>query len=1186
MILKKLEIQGFKSFADRTEVLFTPGVIAVVGPNGSGKSNISDAILWVLGEQNVRNLRGQKSQDVIFAGTDKRKPVGMAEVSLTIDNSSGRLPLDYAEVTVTRRAYRSGESEFFINKTSCRLKDIYELFMDTGVGREAYSIVSQGELDAILSAKSEDRRALFDEAAGIKKYRHRKKEAERKLENVDQNLFRVNDIISELHGQIEPMAEQAEVAARYLELSERLQEIEVGILVNDLQRFNAEIQRIRNDKDHDVESLENITELLNELEVKKSSLVENLSATDVELERRQSVHQEALTLLERLESRLALVQQQHQSALNSESTLTQEIEQLQSKIEQLEDQRNELVDIAAQAGEEEARLDLSVKEKTDELRIVQGNIEQMSAAVNSQKTNYIELAKQLAAQKNELINTTSRIESLQTLLSRRSDELRNSKLSVEKADIDLKNTAMDVEKVKSDLGALIQSISNARTDLKDKQADTRKTAEELATTGRLIVDRKSRLKTLQEMEDLKEGYFQGVRSIALAVKSGELSGKYDVVADVIKVPKGYETAYEVALGSSLQDIITETDREAKTAIEFLKRTRGGRATFLPLNMMRHSASPMLKEMVGKNGILGIGSELIDFDTHYAPAIDSLLAKTLIAEDIDSAVAASKVAMGWNKIVTLEGEIVSPSGAMTGGHATGKTVNILGRKQDIDSLKTDISSLTRKSELIEISLGKLESESEELTHSLRSLEDQDTRLKMSLLEKERQLEFTGREVKRLRREMDSLQIEKDDIASNLRKAIDTKARLTEAVESADKQNIDLDGQMSQAEHSIKAQQTQYDAISAEIGSLNVLRASLKQKRLGMEQTIQSAVNSIKEMTADASRKQNQIANSGKEINDTESRRVELESELDKAKTSCEETRQKADEWRALKQKVSAENLDVSEKIKHVSAEKDDLSQKLHSAELRETRLDMQISQAIVRLLEEYDITAEDALRRELPEEREGSSAEVIRLRREIKSMGDVNTGAVQEYARITERFEFLTTQRQDLMDARQKLVDAIREIDESTRGIFMETFKAVDEAFRTMFMRLFNGGNTDLILTDPENLQDTGIDVMVEMPGKKKQNLLLLSGGERALTASALMFALMTVRPSPFCVLDEIDAPLDEANVERFADVIREFAEKSQMIVITHNRATMEAADMLYGVTMQEPGISKLVSVQIRDVVKM
>lgn len=1186
MILKKLEIQGFKSFADRTEVLFTPGVIAVVGPNGSGKSNISDAILWVLGEQNVRNLRGQKSQDVIFAGTDKRKPVGMAEVSLTIDNSSGRLPLDYAEVTVTRRAYRSGESEFFINKTACRLKDIYELFMDTGVGREAYSIVSQGELDAILSARSEDRRALFDEAAGIKKYRHRKKEAERKLESTDQNLFRVNDIVCELQGQIEPMAEQAEVATRYLELSERLQEIEVGILVNDLQRFNSEIQGIRNYKDQDVESLDNTTALLSELEAQKVLLTENLSATDIELDRRQSVHQEALTLLERLESRLALVRQQHQSAMNSESTLTQEIEQIQQKISQLDDQRQELVDIAAQAGEEEKRLDLSVKEKSYELRLVQGSIERMSAAVNSQKTNYIELAKQLAAQKNELINTTSRIESLQSLLSRRSDELRDSKLSVEKADVDLKNAAVDVEQVKSDLGALVQSIATARTDLKDKQADTRKTAEELVATGRLVVERQSRLKTLQEMEELKEGYFQGVRSVAAAVKSKALSGRYDVVADVIKVPKGYETAYEVALGSSLQDIITETDRDAKTAIEFLKQTRGGRATFLPLNMMRHSSSPMLKEMVGKDGILGIGSELISFDARYAPAIDSLLAKTLIAEDIDSAVAASKVAMGWNKIVTLEGEIVSPSGAMTGGHATGKTLNILGRKQDIDSLITDISSLQKKSKAVEMSLGKLENESEDLTLSLRSLEDQDTRLKMSLLEKERQLEFAGREAKRLRREMDSLQVEKDDIQSNLQKATDARTRLTEAVESADKENINLDGQMSQAEHEIKSLQAQFDAVNAEIGTLNVSLASLKQKRLGMEQTIQSAVNSIREMTSEAARKQNQIANSGKEIHDTESRRIELESELERAKASTEETRQKADEWRALKQKVSAENLDISEKIKHVSEEKDDLSQRLHASELRETRLDMQISQAIVRLMEEYDITAEDALRRELPSEREGSSAEVIRLRREIKSMGDVNTGAVQEYARITERFEFLSMQRQDLMDARQKLMDAIREIDESTRGIFMETFKAVDEAFRIMFVRLFNGGNTDLILTDPENLQDTGIDVMVEMPGKKRQNLLLLSGGERALTASALMFALMTVRPSPFCVLDEIDAPLDEANVERFADVIREFAEKSQMIVITHNRATMEAADMLYGVTMQEPGISKMVSIQIRDAVRM
>jgi len=1180
MILKKLEIQGFKSFADRTEVVFTSGVTAVVGPNGSGKSNISDAILWVLGEQNVRTLRGQKVQDVIFSGTDKRRATGMAEVCLTVDNSSGKLPLEYGEVTIMRRAYRSGESEFFINKSPCRLKDIYELFMDTGVGREAYSIVSQGEMDAVLSARPEDRRALFDEAAGIKKYRHRKKEAERKLDNVQQNLDRVNDIVTELGEQVEPMAEQAEIAKRYIELATRLREIEVGILVTDLRRCTTDIQNIRSEKDTNAKSIADFEALLAALDEEKSALAVDLANADAQAERFAANHQEALTHAERTESRLALVNEKHTSAGSSQLRLTEEIAELERRITQIEEQRSGISSDQEKAQKEEADLNARLAAKTAELEAIQREMDLAARRADEQKSNYIELAKRLAAQRNELTNAGARIENLRMLLTRRSQELSEARTAAERASAERATWEESLSGIRVELAAVAEEMSKLRAEVEAKQTALKDVGSNFERLTRLMVDKKSRLKTLVEMEDAKEGYFFGVRSVTSALKAGKLTGNYSVVSDVVTVPKGYETAFEVALGASLQDIITDSEAEAKSAIELLKRTSGGRATFLPLKMMRHNASPMLKDLIGKNGILGLGNDLLKFDKKYAPAIDALLSRVLVAEDIDAAVAASKSAMGWSKIVTLGGELVLPSGAMTGGHAPNKNVNILGRKSEIESLGVEVRELEKETVSLEKRSTTLSAEAEDLSVALRAKEEKDTALKMSLLEGERRLEFALRESKRLAEELESSAAEKENIEENLQKAQETQSVLKTAIESADMENSSLDGQMSETGEKTGKLQAEYDRLTAEINSTSILLASLVQKKIGMEKTSDGFDTAIGELTMEIRRKKEQLSNAKEEGSSTEERRVELEAEIAKARVACAETHAQAEQWRKTKQAVLSSSFEVNDRIKDVGRKREDLTQKVHAADLREARLDMQISQASERLVEEYELSPEDALLMELPDNRQGSSAEVIRLRREIRGMGEVNTGAVQEYARLTERYDFLRTQREDLVSARNDLIKAIREIDDSTLGMFMETFEAVSLHFGKMFTRLFGGGSTELILTEPSDILETGIDVVVELPGKKRQNLHLLSGGERALTAAALIFALMSVRPSPFCVMDEVDAPLDEANVERFADVIKEFAEHSQMIVITHNKGTMEAADVLYGVTMTEPGVSTVMSVKM------
>jgi len=1183
MILKKIEIQGFKSFPDRTEIVFSPGVIAVVGPNGSGKSNISDAILWALGEQNVRTLRGQKYQDVIFAGTDKRRPVGMAEVSLVVDNSSGKLPLAYSEVTVTRRAYRSGEGEFFINKTPCRLKDIYELFLDSGVGREAYSIVSQGEIDAILSARSEDRRALFDEAAGIKKYRHRKKEAVRKLEQTETNLLRVNDIIGEIQGQIDPMAEQAEVAKRYLELVARLREIEVGILVNDLHRFTAEIGDVRDEKGRSRSAIEDDDALLAALEEEKSALAVDLANADAQVERHQAMHQDGRTHAERMESRLALVKQRHTAAEKAETLLTQEIVQLDARIAQIEQQRVYLCAERDRVDGEENELTTYLAEQTAELESLQERMEEASRKVDDHKASYIELAKQLAAQRNELVNNASSIETLRALVNRRSMELRDAERAATRAATERDKVAEELQRIKAGAEAIAREMGKLRSKAEERQNLLAQIAEDSDQLDRSLVEKQSRLRTLREMEEAREGYFLGVRSVMSAAKAGNLAGSFAVVADVIKVPSGYETAFEVALGASLQDIIADSEREAKAGIKLLKRNKGGRATFLPLNLMRHTVSPLLKELVGKNGVFGLGNELVKCNQKYRPAVDALLAKVVVVQDVDSAVAVSKSAIGWSKIVTLDGELIRPSGAITGGISPGKAIHLLGRKREINRLQSEVGGLESRLATAEKRLHSVRKECDELGAKCTSLEDEDAKLKMSVLETERRLDFGGKESQRLTREFEALEAERDDIQENLRKAREAESALRSAVESADKENVTLDEVMAQADQEVHKLQEEYDSVGAAISRANVSRAGLTQRKLAVEQNQQTLEESARELSADLYRKKDQLENAVEEKAASDKEQSELEAALAKACSVREDTQAESDHWRKIKQSALNSSMEVSDRMREVSRSREELTQKVHACELREARLEVQIAQATARLLEEYDVTAEDALRRERPDVQRGWATEVLRLRREIRSMGDVNTGAVQEYSRLKERFEFLDAQRQDLVAAKEKLLDAIREIDESTRGIFVETFEAVGRAFDKMFQRLFGGGKTELVLTDPDDILETGIDVIVELPGKKRQNLQLLSGGERALTAGALMFALLFVRPSPFCVLDEVDAALDEANVERFTEIVKEFAEKSQMVVITHNRGTMEAADVLYGVTMEEPGVSKIVSLKLSDI---
>lgn len=1181
MFVKKIDLLGFKTFAEKTTVELDQGITAVVGPNGSGKSNIADALLWVLGEANVRNIRGTRATDVIFNGTEKRKALGMAEVSLTLDNSCGTLPLDFNEVTVTRRAYRSGDAEYLINKTRCRLKDIYELFLDTGIGREAYSFVTQGEIDAILSAKPEDRRELFEEAAGIKKYRYRRTEAMRKLEKTEANLHRVRDIMSEISGQLEPLSQQAEQAKIYTDLNTRLREIEIGLLIRDLRRFTESFDEVRQSKEGAGEILEAYDHRLYDLEKAKDEQTARLQALEEDVENARRVQQNLSGNVQRLESKSDLVEERLKSANSAREQFDEDITGLEARIKEAGERVEALEKELAESIEAEARAGDAAALKSAELAELDRRFEEVSRAVNDQKANYLELAKELAAKRNALQNSRERISQLEAGLDKYAREIDS--LEAQKRDSESRSDEVkaEIETLKSNIQKTAAQIAKIAEDRKKADEQSLELNKKHSEFSRDIAARSSRLNTLREMAESHEGFFEGVRSVMAAKKTGKLHGAFSVVADVISVPKGYETAIETALASSVQDIITDTVDEAKQAIAFLKDNRLGRATFLPLDSMREFNTDVRGKIDKREGALGIASEIINFDPIYDPAIRSLLARTVVAENIDAAVYLSRQLNGWNKIVTLDGELIVPSGAITGGSKKNRGPELLARKQEIDTLVSDIKKMESDAKDCQSRLQELESVIVTCRSGMQGEEKSLSDLKISLAEQERKADFEIREAERIGRQLDMVMLEKDEAELLLKGEQENVESIEQHLQAVGAENTDLDQKVAGAEHDVEELARQRDVLREEVMRLNVDHAGFTARVSGLRSSLKDFRASHKELTVSLDARRSQIDAIAVDVDTLFAERDSVTAEIQRQKELFDAADKALNELLEKRAREIAKSNEIDTQLRETGSKRNQLAQDTHDADVREARLEVQIQQTTARLYEEYEVTYEQAM--DWPEDIEierGTAAEVARLRREIKDMGQVNTGAVQEYERIKERWDFLTEQRADLESARDQILQAINEIDSNTRDLFMDTFNKVTGNFEDLFKRLFGGGKTQLSLTDPNNLLETGIDVIVQPPGKKLQDMALLSGGERALTATALVFSLLMSKPSPFVVMDEVDAPLDESNVERFAEVLKDFAKDSQFIVVTHNRATMEAADSLYGVTMEEPGVSKLISVKL------
>jgi chromosome segregation protein len=1179
--LKKLQLLGFKTFADKTEIVLDTGLTAIVGPNGSGKSNLVDALLWVLGEQNPRLLRGNNAQDVIFAGTDKRKPLGMAEVKLTVDNSDGTLPINFSEVTVTRRIYRSGESQYLLNGAACRLKDIVELFMDTGVGKGAYSFVSQSEIDAVLSARAEDRRELFEEAAGIKKYRVKKREALRKLESAETNLNRVRDILHELEGQREPMEQQALAARRFLGLQERLHEIEVGLLVSELKKADYELYAGRQEREDDGTKLLAVEADLARLERLAEEVGGRLAQAEGEMEAVRVNQQNALSTVERTESRLTLMTERGKTAARTQEQLVAELKDLAERIDRLTDS------IAIDREDRD-------KAEADEA----GRRHEWAA----QKAALVELETAVSAALRE-------IETRQSERLRLAQERAGREAALKAAEDRLRDTTVRAERLAAEAAALAESLLEAQTrrrqaaeardaqtaqraklaearggveaQAREAQTEQQRTRAGLEVARRQQAEQSSRLATLTEMQENHEGFYQGVRAVLNAVRQNQLRGHYQAVVDLLTVPERYRVAIEVALGGSLQDVVTETEAEAKAGIEWLKRNRAGRATFLPLPLLRPGQRFDLRQLRDLQGVEGVAEDLIEYAAQYGPVAQLLLGRVLVVTDMDAGIAASRRLSGWSKIVTLEGELLTPGGALTGGSLQGRGVHLVGRKGEMDDLKAGLPTTRAEVE-------RLAAQAEALTRRLQELEAERNRLNREESALAAQLAATESAIGAADRECSRMEQERANRA-NAQQTLSTqiaaleaeRQKLTDLLATGREQNDSADDALASLNDETRALIARRDECRGRAVALEVEVSRLREKREGLTRALATDRVTLTSLQQQRDMKAGQRSNATTEGAEAEAERERLLAQRETAREHLTKVEVEFAQWRDRRQALLAESFANNNATKAAMERRAAITKNLHETELRLARLEVQITQAAERLRDEYNIDRETALVR--PDDvavDKNTAIEVGRLRRELRGMGQVNTGAVAEYERLTERYDYLTAQRADLDKGRESLLATIAEIDESTRGVFMETFEAVRVEFDRLFTRLFEGGNTKLVLTNPDDLLETGIEVIAQPPGKKPQSLSLLSGGERALTATALLFAFLAVKPSPFVLLDEVDAPLDGANVEKYTRLVHEFSQRSQFLLITHNPVTMEAAPTWYGVTMKEPGISSVLSYRV------
>ena len=1185
MRLKSIEMQGFKSFADKIYLDFNSGITAIVGPNGSGKSNISDAIRWVMGEQSVKSLRGSKMEDVIFSGTEARKPLGFAEVTLTLDNTDGYFDLEFPEVSVTRRVYRSGEGEYYINKTLCRLKDVHELFMDTGLGRDGYSIIGQGKIDSILSTKSEDRRQVFEEAAGISKYKYRKAEAERKLTQTVENLTRVKDILSELEGQIGPLERQSEKARKYLVLRDEMRGLDISVSIVDVDRIKAELEKLTADLGVLNSQIEDISRELSETDEKISAMYDQMRDADEEVLMYSEKERNIITRISEGEKNIGILQNDAEHNNGNIERLKIEIEAVLENIKlsekELEGHKNRLSELNREAD--------TNKTESDEVSALLERSGQSAGekniALESLKTQIIDITSELNSLRGAIDNLKILSDSFGKRKRDIEEELASRDAEGDRIGQSLKQAEEEERKCKAELSEAEIEYRKTENELKTEKENIEKMNGERNKSLLELSQKRSRRTMLMDMEREFEGYAKGVKSVMTAFNKGELKSKniYGPLAQLIKTDKKYILAIETALGAAGQNIVTESEREAKEAIAYLKEKHLGRATFLPVAAIKPKKFEMQSAKSSK-GYVAVAADLIECDKKYNDIVSNLLGTTVICDDIDNAVSMAKISGHKFRIVTLGGDVIQPGGAMTGGSAV-KSTGSLSRTGEIDALGKEIEKLKAISEDCE---NRLAASREKLAVYEAAMADKSERLsslRADCIRLKAEREHYAVLMENAKQSRGQLRTEVDEITKRLAEIESESSEKTARIE--EKQNervrIETDAAKTQTEYSELSGEN--ERLSGRLTELNIRRTAIL-KDIELENERISTINDSKAEQLESINIKRGGIDTLKERNKTiEEDIAKIKSDGEALATEAEDCRRLTDELNDKRRETERLIRKLQDDIKGTQEQKFSLSQQASKTETRIERLTADRENIINRIWEDYELTYSDAAEMNADEDFDYkvASERIRELKAQIKSLGNINLDSIEEYKSVKERFDFLTVQTEDLEKAKAELDGVVNEMMQIMQSRFAEQFKIINTNFNRVFSELFGGGRANLSLTEPDNVLESGIEIEAQPPGKKLQSLLLLSGGERAFTAIALLFAILDVRPTPFCILDEIEAALDDVNVYRYADYLKKYSQKTQFIVVTHRRGTMEAANILYGVTMQERGVSKLLSLNIDEV---
>ncbi len=1181
MFLKRLELQGFKSFADKTVLEFMPGITTVIGPNGSGKSNISDSIRWVLGEQSMKSLRGNKSEDIIFAGTQNRKSLGFAEASIVIDNTDGKLPIEFAEVVVTRRIFRNGESGYFINKAPCRLKDIQELFMDTGIGKDGYSIIGQGKIDDILSNKSEDRRNIFEEAAGIVKYRARKTESEKKLEQTKLNLLRINDILAEIEANIGPLKNQAEKAKKYLSLREELKSIEIGLFIYNIDTYKVKIEELVKDIDIINSQKEDEESRLSVLQNLKENLKTELEEIISKIEETQNLGFESEKKIEQINSDINVQKTKIENNNQNSDTYLKEIEELKKRnaeileekenrinkkdnllanrekfVLELEEKENKLQELTSKLSKEEVEIEEKKKQVEKNTEAKYENRE----AINTLEINNENLNKRSKTVKNEIQETISKLDEKRMLKS------------------DLLKTFNEKESKRNECQKRLEDIKVKREEANAKITEFDNKINNLTQEYRI---KDSKQKFLQEMEKEKEGYSRAVKSVLTQceVDSNLNKGVRGVLASLITVPEEYQLAVETVLGQTLQNIVTETEEDAKKLIEYLRKNNLGRASFLPITSVK---GKNLDKLItnGTQGVIGVASKLIKTDKKYEEIISNLLGKTVIVNDMDTAIVIAKQNKYSFRIVTLKGDIINPSGAISGGSTTQKTNSIIGRTAQIKQLEKEIEKIQKEIEKITKEKEDYENSIESLLEEITSIEASSRETEIEYATEEQRLESIEETISSLETKLDKLKTETNEIVESIDKNKEEKAVIEQKNLELEQEITILNTAIQNFAEKNKENQKYIDDLNFDITNLKISVSSFDESSNSLEEILSRIENELQTNMSKIENKKQQSKNLKVENEELTKTIEELKQNIEQIKievSTSSETAQK------LKQEKSNKNMaitkvetEIEEKYKII----EEIKNQANKLEVKKSKLDVELEQIINKMWEDYEITPNTAGEFKKPNNVAETTKEVKHLRDEIKNLGSINIDSIEEYKQTKERYDYMCEQRLDLENASSKLKKVIQDMTKIMKEQFEKQFNIINKNFGEVFKELFGGGKAELKLTDETDILNCGIEIEVQPPGKKLQNMMLLSGGERAFTAIALLFSILRINPAPFCVLDEIEAALDDVNVYKFADYLKKFTGETQFLVITHRKGTMEAADTVYGITMEESGISKLLSMKL------